>query len=66
MVKLRDLVAGDVLIADQGFTCLSPGPHKVHGHDDMLFVVCDEGRHYLEGQEDHPGEDLVGLTRSVN
>lgn len=61
-VRLADVEAGQSLVADGGFTCLAPG-EVVHVHRDAngaLFVSCDEGQHFLDGQEDESGR-LVGL-----
>ena len=76
-MKLSDLKVGDIIIADDGFTCMKAGPHTVHATDDGdLFVWCkgpeDEvgnfpyapTHHLLEGQEDEPGGELVGLSRA--
>lgn len=60
-MKLSEINIGNAIIADGGFTCLRPGPHKVEGDDHGLFVRCDDGKHYLAGQEDEERGDLVGL-----
>lgn len=59
---LADVKAGDVLIADGGFTCLNDGDHCTVMKDDKdeLFVCCAAGKHYLDGQLDDDGR-LVGL-----
>ena len=65
-VNIEDLQAGDVLVADGGFTCLKEGQHvHVERRDSgELFVRCSEGKHLLEGQLDFGGnKTLVGLTR---
>jgi hypothetical protein len=63
MVKLVDLKAGDVLVADAGFTCLKPGEHVVQSNfEGGLFVACDEGGHALDGQE-RDDKHLEGLSR---
>lgn len=59
-MKLRDLKAGDSVFADGGFTCLRGGFHFVEADGDGLFIQCDDGKHYLVGQENENGE-LVGL-----
>lgn len=59
--KLKDLKAGDVLIADGGFTCMEKGKEfEVKGDTAGLFVDCDEGEHYLVGQLNSAG-DVVGF-----
>jgi hypothetical protein len=62
-IKLSDLKAGDTIIADGGFTCMEAGPKKVYAADDGLHVLCNKGRHYLEGQLDDDGT-LVGLEKT--
>lgn len=64
-VKSKDVRVGDELLADGGFTCISEGVVLMVDSDaDGLFVVCSEGKHYLEGQE-CAGGFLVGLRRGV-
>lgn len=62
-MKLADVRAGDMLIADGGFSCLEAGPHEVKADPKgELFIDCADGGHYLSGQEDQNGE-LVGLEK---
>jgi len=63
--KLEDLKPGDVIVADGGFNCLHAGEHIVHAEDDDLFVWCDEGLHFLDGQLADDGH-LVGIVRKSN
>jgi len=52
---------GTKLRADDGFTCLRDGDElTVEGDDKGLFVRCDEGSHYLDGQLERGR--YVGLT----
>ena len=60
-VKLRDVKIGDVLFADGSFSCMVAGPHVVLGDARGLYVLCDDGRHYLDGQKS-ADDYLVGLT----
>lgn len=64
-----DLVhVGDELLSDNGFTCMVEGAKcKVEKDDDGLFVRCNEGRHYLNGQEDDHGNyvGFLNLTRDT-
>ena len=62
-IKLKDLKPGDTVVAGTGFTCLAEGPHVVQENEYGLFVSCNEGSHYLAGQEYIDGGGLVGLTR---
>jgi hypothetical protein len=61
-IKLNDLKPGDTIVADGGFTCLRAGEHKVWEKHGQLVVVCDDGDHFLDGQEDDDGY-LVGLSK---
>jgi hypothetical protein len=61
-MKLSELKAGDVLIADDGFTCLRAGPHTVEASENGLFIKCDVGRHFLTAQEDRETGELVGFS----
>lgn len=68
-VTLADLAPGDILRADAGFTCLTPDAALVVERDDTkpggaLYVLCDDGRHDLDGQVAFtPSKTLVGLRR---
>lgn len=64
-MKLDEVKAGDTIIADGGFPCMR-GAKVVEADDKGLFVPCDEGKHYLDGQEDAPGAELVGLSRPAS
>jgi hypothetical protein len=62
------LKAGDILVADNGFTCIPPGtPKKVQSDDGGLFVRCCDGNHYLAGQtpEMEPEGEVSGFTHLV-
>jgi hypothetical protein len=61
MLRLEDLKAGDVVVADAGFTCIRPGAHTVRDCDGVLYVECDDGKHCLDGQRNEDGF-LVGLS----
>lgn len=76
---IRTLKAGDVLIADGGFTCLDAGQRcTVEADPDRtgsaaLYVACrgpeekqEPGkieRHYLDGQVDD-GFEVIGFTKA--
>jgi len=62
LMKLSKLKAGDSVCVDGSFTCLKPGFHLVEKSKLGLYICCDDGEHYLDGQEDEPGGDLVGLS----
>lgn len=62
---LDNIDAGDILIADGGFTCISEGARlKVKGGPSKfdLFVDCNDGGHHIDGQCDENGY-LVGFTK---
>ncbi len=66
-VYLADLEDGDLVVADDGFTCISRGVHTVH--DDpatpgscSLYITCADGKHFLDGQLEDDGS-LSGLSR---
>lgn len=67
-LKLRDIKPGDRLVADAGFSCLRAGEsYAVRSADNAsgLFINCDHGRHYLDGQRNDAGE-IVGLSRAAS
>ena len=65
-VKLSEVIVGDVLIVDGGFTCMKNGVAKVIYADSKgLYIHCTKGRHWLDGQTD-AHDNLVGLTRFVS
>lgn len=66
-VPFASLVDGDILVPDQGFTCMQPGyPHvvRVDGVGPHVSCCCPSGcgRHYLDGQLDGAG-NIVGFRR---
>lgn len=63
-MKLTDIKAGDIIMADAGFTCLNSGHHVVEESRLGLYIRCDHGEHYLAGQEDEGGE-LVGISAAA-
>ena len=60
-VKYKDVKVGDLLIVGNGFTCLAPDTCTLVYEDvGALYVNCDDGRHYLDGQIDWDGKAGVG------
>lgn len=60
-LRLSDVKPGDMVMLDDGFSCMPPGRRRVETSEDgSLFVPCDEGRHYLSGQVGDDGF-LVGV-----
>jgi hypothetical protein len=65
-MKLTDLKPGDLIVADDGFTCLTEGEvcEVLFSNDaNEAYVKCSDGTHYLDGQLDEDGEIIVGFTR---
>ena len=64
-MKFIDVNEGDVLFADGGFTCIKKGAQLTVSSrfSDGLFVPCDEGEHYLDGQIDAATGNLIGFAR---
>ena len=57
--------AGDVLIADGGFTCIDKDAELTVESDPAhgLYVPCRDGKHFIDGQIEHKdGVDFyIGL-----
>lgn len=72
-MRLQDVKEGDQVIADGGFTCLKDGAVltvKTHptigaalGPGHQLYVECDAGGHFLDGQTDDDGE-IIGFAKA--
>jgi hypothetical protein len=60
-MKLTDLKEGQFVKVDSGFSCMKEGVKKVYQNDKGFYVLCSHGKHYLDGQEDEKGSDLVGV-----
>jgi len=64
--KIKGTHVGTKLITDGGFTCLPEGVQRTVKRDRAgLYICCDEGHHYLDGQHNTRTGRLVGLTRKV-
>lgn len=64
--KITEVKAGDVLVADAGFTCVEAGEVIVKSDDDGLYFECACGRHGLDGQLDFDDQQtLVGLAHGT-
>lgn len=61
--KHSQVHVGSVLVIDSGFTCMPDGSRKtVYNDGSGLYIHCDHGKHYINGQLDHQDQDtLVGL-----
>lgn len=64
MVKLTDIKPGDFVTVDGGFTCMTEGKEYevFEDADGDLFIECTKDGHWLDSQEDEPGQDLVGIV----
>lgn len=64
-VMLEELKPGDTVIVDDGFTCLPPWAESTVMYNGIgeLFIHCETGLHYLEGQCDEEGAVLVGVRK---
>jgi len=60
--RLSELRPGDVVMLDAGFPCRDAGPARVFLDPDLgLYVSCQTGRHFLDGQDEGDGY-LVGVS----
>ena len=63
-MKLSEIKVEDILVFDDGFTCLKHGEKSIVRQDNKgLYINCEEGKHYLEGQIDEE-DNLIGLFKS--
>lgn len=61
-VKIELVHVGTKLIADGGFGCIPPNAVLEVQYDGReLWVTCDRGRHYLDGQVDTETNTYVGF-----
>ncbi len=63
-MKLSDIKAGDIVVTDSRFTCMTSGKHIVYKNGDGFYLLCSHGRHYLDGQIDDETQELVGITKA--
>jgi hypothetical protein len=61
--KLSEISTGDMIEIDGGFTCQKAGRYMVHFSKKGPWFMCDDGRHYLDGQADDDGY-LIGIWKS--
>jgi hypothetical protein len=59
-ISFEQVKEGQTIVADGGFTCMEAGPKLVEAGDHGLFVRCQCGQHYLDGQIDD-GDEVVGF-----
>lgn len=61
-MKIKEIKLGDVILLDDGFTCAEAGLVTIQENWAGYFFSCEQGQHYLDGQEDAAG-DLIGMSR---
>jgi len=62
-MKLSELVEGEEVYLDAGFTCMKAGFHTVKKNSDGEFYVeCEQGQHLLDGQCDETDE-MIGVFK---
>lgn len=60
--KLSELNVGDLIEADDAFTCICCGDIlTVESSDDELVVRCNNGLHTLESQLGKDDDSLIGF-----
>lgn len=60
-VRMSQVRGGDTVTVDGGFTCMpAHSKHEVREDSSGLFVFCEEGKHFLDGQADD-GEHIIGF-----
>lgn len=60
--NINKLKPMQIIVADDGFTCMKAGPKVVRADDGGLFVECGHGHHYLEGQVETNRGTVIGFT----
>lgn len=61
--KVSEISTGDTIEVDGDFTCISEGSRVlVKSSCNGLYFLCDQGRHYLDGQLDD-GDVYVGIYK---
>jgi len=64
IIPKTEMKLGDRLVADGGFTCLQEGEIcEVKQEDDELYVECEAGKHFLDGQLNDEDTAYVGFLK---
>lgn len=65
---ISEAKAGAYVVADGGFTCIPEGAIlEIKQDNEGLYVNCEEGKHYLDGQYSYDGtERLIGFEITSN
>lgn len=62
---VKEVRKSSLLITDGGFTCMPEGARRFVAKDkDGLYVCCQDGKHYLDGQLSTDGKHYVGLYKA--
>lgn len=62
--RLSQLKPGDIVIVDDGFTCMTAWSEKeIRTGDCGLYIECEKGIHTIDGQLDIDGAALIGIYR---
>lgn len=69
-IYMKDLYTGKIIIADGGFTCMGEGLKTVMQSPNGFYVECNGDHddpdlhchHYLDGQVDEPGGEIIGFS----
>lgn len=60
--KVDEVKFGDVIQVDAGFPCIEANSvHVVDEDDTAIFIPCQHGKHYLDGQISDDGKTYVGV-----
>jgi len=63
--RLSQLKVRDRLVCDGSFSCLEDQEHCFVEQDEHgKYILCSQGRHYLDGQLEIGGDSLIGLYKS--
>ncbi len=62
---VSEVKAGDLLIPDAGFDCLTEGKAKLVLNDNLhgLYIKCSHDEHFLSGQISNDGREYIGLYK---
>ena len=61
--KIDAVKVGDVVVTDDGFTCIKANKKlKVQEDNHGLYITCGSGHHYIDGQLNE-NDEYVGLTK---
>ena len=65
-VLFKNVCCGDHIVADRDFICMEAGPKLVKkDENNELYVDCNDGKHYLDGQLDEKTGELLGFSMEI-